>query len=365
MKRDLLYVDDEPDNVVVFEAAFEDDFRVWTATSGKEALKVLDEHPIPVVVSDQRMPEMTGVEMFSIMRRRYPHIQRIILTGYTDPDGMIQAINQGQVFHFVKKPWERPYLHSVLIRAFQAHDLSVTNSALTDQLILSERLALLGQATARLAHEMGNHLCLLPLVEYVEENCADNDDLVKLAGLSRESLKRLSEMVQEVKAFCNSQQQNFSKQSLSLTELVHELVSFLRFDKSVPFRQVSVDVPSEIMVMGNKVKLQQVLLNLIKNAAYAIRDKADGSIVVSVDRQADQARIRVRDNGGGIPAEVQPRIFEPFFTTKGKEGTGLGLDVCRRLIEAHGGTIRFESAPGTGTTFEIALPVDENASDAE
>ena len=85
-RRDLLYVDDENDNVVVFEAAFEDDFRVWTAESAQEALAILEEHPIPVVVSDQRMPEMTGVELFSIMRRRYPHIQRIILTGYTDPE---------------------------------------------------------------------------------------------------------------------------------------------------------------------------------------------------------------------------------------------------------------------------------------
>src|SRR5579859_5940519 len=229
MKRDLLYVDDEPDNIVVFEAAFEDDFKIWTATSGEEALEVLEQTPIPVVVSDQRMPAMTGVELFTIMRRRYPHIQRIILTGYTDPEGMIDAINQGQVFHFVKKPWERPFLLSILIRAFQAHDLSVANSSLTDQLVLSERLALLGQATARLAHEMGNHLCLLPLVEYIEDNCRDDAEVLKLAHLTRESVQRLTEMVHEVKAFTQFQQQEFAKQFLSLSEIVHELVSFLRF----------------------------------------------------------------------------------------------------------------------------------------
>src|SRR6185295_9978977 len=195
MKRDLLYVDDESDNVVVFEAAFEDDFRVFTADSGRAALEILEQQPIPVVVSDQRMPEMTGVEMFGIMRRRYPHIQRIILTGYTDPDGMIDAVNQGQVFHFVKKPWERPFLHSVLIRAFQAHDLALTNSALTDQLILSDRLAMLGQATARLAHEMGNHLGLLPRIEYIEDHCQKDADMLKLAHLTRESVQRLTEMV--------------------------------------------------------------------------------------------------------------------------------------------------------------------------
>lgn len=357
MKRDLLYVDDEPDNVVVFEAAFEDDFRVFTAESAKAALEILERQAIPVVVSDQRMPEMTGIEMFSIMRRRYPHIQRIILTGYTDPDGMMDAINQGQVFHFVKKPWERPFLHSVLVRAFQAHDFAVANSALTDQLVLSERLALLGQATARLAHEMGNHLCLLPLIEYVEDNCAKDADLLNLAKLSRESIERLSQMVKEVKSFSHVQQADFLKQPLALSEVVHELVSFLRFDKSVPFRQIGVEMRFDPQVRGNKIKLQQVLLNLIKNAAYAIRDRPDGKITVTLDRHHERALLSVADNGCGMPPEVQARIFEPGYSTKGKDGTGLGLDVCRRLIDAHDGGISFESQVGVGTRFDVILPL--------
>jgi two-component system sensor histidine kinase/response regulator len=361
MKRDLLYVDDEPDNIVVFEAAFEDDYRIWSATSGRQALEVLEKTPIPVVVSDQRMPAMTGVELFSIMRRKYPHIQRIILTGYTDPEGMIDAINQGQVFHFVKKPWERPFLLSVLIRAFQAHDLSLTNSALTDQLVLSERLALLGQATARLAHEMGNHLCLLPLVEYIEDNCKNDGEMLKLAQLSRDSVQRLMGMVHEVKSFTQFQQQEFARQVLSLSEVVHELASFLRFDKSVPFQQIITETRSDPAVVAHKVKLQQVLLNLIKNAGHAIRGNADGKIVLTVTSDDKEAILLVADNGSGMSAEVQSRIWEPFFTTKGKDGTGLGLDICRKLVVAHGGTITFESGLGKGTTFEIRLPLAPTA----
>jgi len=359
MKRDLLYVDDEPDNTFVFEAAFEDDFRIWSASSGREALAVLDEHPIPVVVSDQRMPEMTGVELFAIMRRRYPHIQRIILTGYTDPENMIDAINQGQVFHFVKKPWERPYLMSVLIRAFQAHDLAVANSALTDQLVLSERLALLGQATARLAHEMGNHLCLLPLIEHIEDQCADNAELLELTKMSRESLGRITEMVRDVKSFSHIQQQQFVRQQINLAEAVHELVSFLRFDKSMPFQQITIEMRGEPLVHGNKVKLQQVLVNLVKNAAHAIRDRPAGRIAVELSSDERDAILSVTDNGCGMPADVLARIWEPFFTTKGDEGTGLGLDVSRKLIEAHDGWITCESAPDAGTTFEIRLPLAE------
>src|SRR5262245_21368459 len=125
MKRSILYVDDELDNLLVFEAAFEADFTIFTANSGKEALEILERDPIPVVVADQRMPGMSGAELFGTIRRRYPQTKRILLTGYTDPDDMASAINDGQIFHFVKKPWDRSFLFSIFVRAFQSHDLEI------------------------------------------------------------------------------------------------------------------------------------------------------------------------------------------------------------------------------------------------
>jgi signal transduction histidine kinase len=357
MKPNLLYVDDERDNLIVFEAAFEDDFNLFFACGGKEALEQLDRHPIPVVVSDQRMPEMTGVELFSIMRRKHPHIQRIILTGYTDPDAMIEAINRGQVFHFVKKPWERPFLHSVLIRAFQTHDLAVANSALTDQLVLSERLALLGQATARLAHELSNHLCMLPLVEYIEEHCANDAAVLELARHARNSLVRVTAMIHEVMSFMALKPEELALSDVSVLEILHELVSFLRFDRSIPSHAIAIEAKSDPIVLGNRVKLQQVFVNLIKNAAYAIHDRSAGRITISIETSGNRALVKVSDNGCGIEPDVLPRIWDPFFTTKGNAGNGLGLDVSRKFVEAHQGTIVCQSQPGAGTTFEIRLPL--------
>src|SRR5262245_11465559 len=172
MKRDILYVDDEPSNLIVFEAAFDEQFHVITCKSAEEALTYLQQHPVPVVGADQRMPEMTGVEMFVRVRRLYPHTQRVILSGYTDSDAAIDAINQGQIFQFVRKPWQRFELLSVLQRALDAHDMSLQNSVLTDRLLISERSAMLGQATARIAHEIANQLNILPLIELIEEDSA-------------------------------------------------------------------------------------------------------------------------------------------------------------------------------------------------
>lgn len=363
MKRDVIYVDDEPDNVVVFEAAFEDHFNVWTATGGQETLDLLERIPAPVVVADQRMPEMTGVELFEIMRQRHPYTKRIILTGYTDPDAMMDAINKGQAFYFVKKPWERHFLFSVLIRAIEAYDLALANSVLTDRLVASERSALLGQATARITHEMSNQLCMLPLLEMIEEKYADHQDLLKVAQFARKTYERLVGLINEVKSFMQFEQEDFPRQHISLADTVHDLAAFLRFDKSVPYDRVTVETRTDSPVLANGVKLQQVLVNLVKNAAHAIRDREDGQIAVTVQRDGGEALVTVSDNGCGMTPDVLERIWEPFFTTKGKEGNGLGLDISRRLIESHGGTIRCESTPGAGTRFLVRLPAldHENA----
>ncbi len=118
--RDILYVDDERSNLIVFDATFEDDFRIHTASSAAaEALEIVEEVPIPVVIADQRMPDMTGVELFALIRRKHPHIQRVILSGYAESDSIISAINEGQVFQFVRKPWQRPELLAVIRRPWK------------------------------------------------------------------------------------------------------------------------------------------------------------------------------------------------------------------------------------------------------
>lgn len=125
LKRTILYVDDEEDNLIVFQATFADQFEVLIANSAAEALRVMEQSPVAVVLSDQRMPQTTGVELFGILRQKYPHTQRILLTGYAEPKAMIAAINVGQVFYYVSKPWDCPFLEQILQKAVEIHDTSV------------------------------------------------------------------------------------------------------------------------------------------------------------------------------------------------------------------------------------------------
>ncbi len=356
MKRDILYVDDERDNLVVFEASFEDVYQIHVVNSARSALELLEQRPFPVVVADQRMPVMTGSELFETMRRKHPHTKRVMLTGYADSKAMLDAINQGQVYYFIKKPWQKHEVLSVLTRAVEAYDLSIANLALTDRLVAIDRCAALGRSAARIAHEMGNQLCALPLLELIEERYADHADLVQTAAFARTTYERLGQLVSEVKAFVRFEQEDLPLQAVSLGELVHELAEFLRYDNSVPHSRLFIEVKAEPKVRANRIKIQQVLVNLLKNAAHAIRGKADGRIELTLDADASSARLTVKDNGCGMTPEVADRIWDPFFTTKGEEGNGLGLDIVKGIVEAHGGEIGCQSAAGAGAMFTIRLP---------
>lgn len=361
MKRNLLYVDDERANLVVFRAAFKKHFNVLEAYSATQALELLRDNDVPVMLADQRMPETTGVELCETVKREHPHTIRMILTGYTDSDAMMEAINKGQVYSFITKPWERDALFSTLIRGFEAHDLAVSNSALAERLDHAERCISLGKCVAGIAHEMRNQMFILPLVELIESNYRDHEDLRELGHIARETHNRLTELIDEVKSFVRMDVDNSRKTPNNLAQLAREAVSLAGMHDSIPKRILKLVVSDEPVVPCHKSKIQQVIFNLVKNAADAVESVEDPQVEVAVDLNDGCARLSVHDNGTGIDSKILERIWEPFFSTKGEAGTGLGLDMSRRIIEAHGGSLECESGPDRGTTFLVRLPIVEDS----
>ena len=362
MKREVLYVDDEIDNLIVFEASFEDDFSVTTAQSGRQALELIEQKAFPIVIADQRMPEMTGSELFEIMRHKFPFTKRLMLTGYADSKAMLDAINQGQVYYFIKKPWERDFLFSTVLRAIEAYDLEVSNTALTDQLVIMDRCATLGRSAAQIAHEMGNQLCMLPLLELIEERYSDHEELVQTADFARQTYERLVQLINDVKDFVRFEHETRALQPISLSAMLHELIEFLRYERSLPMGSLTLHIDADAVVLGNKTKLQQVFINLLKNAAHAIEGTSGGAIALTLHNEDGGAFLRVQDNGHGMTPDVAAHIWEPFFTTKGKQGNGLGLDIVKTIVTAHQGEISCQSAPGAGATFTVRLPLAQSPS---
>jgi signal transduction histidine kinase len=364
-KRSLLYVDDQRENLVVFRAAFGRHFNILEAASASRALELLGTHEIPVMVADQRMPDVTGVELCEIVKRDYPHTIRMILTGYTDSEAMMEAINRGQVYSFITKPWEREALFSVLLRAFEAHDLAISNNALAERLDHAERCAALGRCAAGIAHEMRNNLFVLPLVEMIESKYQEHAELVELARIARLTHDRLKELLDEVKSFVHRDDQNCRKLRVNFGHVVREAVALAGMHESIPKRALNLVVRADPVVQCHKSRIQQVAFNLIKNAADALKSHAQPEIEVTVAQEGPEAVFAVRDNGPGIDPQYLQQIWEPFFTTKGNDGTGLGLDICRRIVQNHAGTIACYSQLGRGTTFVVRLPIAQDAQDSQ
>jgi class 3 adenylate cyclase len=132
--KPILYVDDEENNLTVFEAAFEDWYDVHTALSGADALRIMGERPIHVLVTDMRMPGMNGVELLERVLPDHPDVTRIVLTGYTDVDSIIRAINQGQVHQYVTKPWDERELRMIIDRSLERYAAAQKEIELTAQL---------------------------------------------------------------------------------------------------------------------------------------------------------------------------------------------------------------------------------------
>ncbi len=231
------------------------------------------------------------------------------------------------------------------------------------QMVQSEKLASLGTLLAGVAHELNNPLSNISTSAQILGEEIDNPDRefhVTLVGQIEEQTDKARDIVRTLLEF--SRTGKFKKQELRLTEVVASAIRLLRSE--IPSEMsVELDIPAELLVWVDKQRMQQVFLNLIKNAVDAC--DRQGTIWISAKEFFSEGRreveILVSDNGPGIPLADQKKIFDPFYTSKdvGK-GSGLGLFIVHDIIESHGGTITVDSRLGEGTTFIIWLPGEEH-----
>ncbi len=133
----VLYVDDEENNLIAFKASFRRYFKIFTALSGSEATKILDENEIHVLITDQRMPGMLGTELLSQAVQIYPDQIRILLTGFSDIDAVKDAINNGQIYQYLQKPWNDVELRETIEKAYQIYHLKREKQELTEKLLVT------------------------------------------------------------------------------------------------------------------------------------------------------------------------------------------------------------------------------------
>jgi response regulator RpfG family c-di-GMP phosphodiesterase len=136
-KINVLYVDDEANNLISFKATFRIKYNVYTAISAEEALKILDTKPVEIIITDQRMPNTTGVEFLEKVLEKHPDPMRILLTGYADMNAVIDAVNKGKIFHYLSKPWNEEELDMTIRRAMDVYEQTEEMKKLSERLIVS------------------------------------------------------------------------------------------------------------------------------------------------------------------------------------------------------------------------------------
>jgi signal transduction histidine kinase len=374
----ILFVDDETLACEVFKAQFSDQFTIYTATSGMEALEVVDHQEIAVVISDQRMPEMTGNVLLARIREAKPDTVRMIITAYADIEAAIDAINSGEVYRYIGKPYDETELRSILQQGIERYFLVKERERLTAEKIESmrkiaraNRLSAVGTLAAGVAHEINNPLVAISTFMQMapERRMSDDrefwDDLYQIA--IRE-VDRIRDLVAELMAFSKfTGEGGLTLREANVNGLVEEMVKFIDPEarkKTVKINTVLADTLP--IVQWDPDRIKQVLLNLLLNALQATGQ--GGAITVTTELVTESAkdqfiRLSLADTGVGISSEHLEKLFSPFFTTKGREGSGLGLMTCHHIIDQHRGSIDVESQLGAGTTFRLNLPIDPRTYD--
>lgn len=358
------------------EGAFGQTHEIEGAESAQEAIELINElhqtgDRVDMVISDQVMPGMKGDQFLELVHHSYPDTITVMLTGQGGLNSAIHAINNAGLSKYLLKPWNTEELKGTLQDLLERARLERENKRLfqelkktyehlkqaQEQLVNSEKLAVVGKLTAGIAHEIRNQLTVLGYAEIIQMAVPGNEQVRQYVTNILGARDRILSIVEEIRQFAKNQAQTYAKEPTSLGEVVETALNIMGYDKEAKRRTIIRKLEASPTLPLNKDKLIQVIINLIRNAVQATQEEDE--ITVSLTQRNTLALIQVHDTGCGIPAEHLRKIWKPFFSTKGEEGTGLGLDICKRIIEGHNGCISCKSHPGKGTTFTIELPIEE------
>jgi signal transduction histidine kinase len=324
-----------------------------------------------------------GVALLAELIRTDPMLEGLIATAAADVDATSRALGVVGPLRVIARPanpdlilprvaaaLERRALRTQLahLEAQVAHRdlaLAATHGSLataTERLVQAEQLAAVGRVATGIAHELMQQLALVGYAEALKARVADDPELVELADVIVRAQKRLAAMVDEIRDFAAGQDEGrraLKPQPADLAAVVEEAIAIIGYDRDVRRRKIVRDWQARPIVALDHDKFIQVVVNLVSNAALAT--KSGDAVTLRIVEEGGRALLVVEDRGVGMPPEVLARLGEPFFTTRGDRGSGLGVGICMRIVEEHGGKLSYASKVGAGTTATVALPLLEGA----
>lgn len=353
-KIKVLYLDDEENNLTAFKSFFRKDYEVHTATVPDEALKMLEEQPIQIIVTDQRMPTMTGVEFLEKTLETHPDSIRLLITGQSDINLVIESINRGRVNKYIQKPWDWDKLKLIMENCcdlymkgqelkFKNEELQKTNDEL-NRFIYSA------------SHDLRSPLMsILGIVQLAKMDESTNHEYFNII---ESSVNKLDKYVKSIIEYYQNSRSEENIEKADIKEMVNDIIDMLRNqDQNTEFDVKDI---SESEFAGDAFRLKVVLNNIIGNAIkYKHPDREKHKVSVKIETKPEIVKITVGDTGIGIDAEHLDKIFKMFYRaqiTNNKQGSGLGLFIVKESLNKVGGDITVSSVMNEGTSFEITIP---------
>jgi len=381
--RTVLFVDDDRVTLKALERAMQTEpYRSRFALIGSQALDIMDQETVDVVVTDLMMPEMDGMMLLDWVQAEYPQVIRVVLSALSDTDTILEAINAGSVYRYIVKPWNREELKITVRQTLEIFEIQQEKKGLVEQLEVNNQLleqrvaertqqlldinsqAEIGKHVSQIVHNLKSPLQSvfatidLASLKLTKEN-PDLDYIGSLLRRLKNSAMDLEKIIRSILLHAGTN----PLQEASEVDVNSIVTSELEFFRMNPIfrreikKEVQLTEPPPL-VYGHPVQIKQIVNNLITNAIDAMADSEDKRLSVVTRLQNRHVELDIADTGIGIGTDDLARIFSPDFTTKPLgQGTGLGLASVKTMVEAYNGTISVESEKGRGTTFSVRLPV--------
>ncbi len=349
----VLYIDDEENNLISFKATFRRQYEIYTANSATEGLKILQNIDIPIIIADQKMPHITGVEFFKSISKTYPDVMRILLTGYTDIDALADAINHGDVYRYIQKPWSDLELHNTIKNAYDAYrgKIDLRNKVTELEKTNDE----LNRFIYSISHELR-----APLVSVIGiVNLVKLENMYNSSGeywsLIESCSNKLDYYIQKTLEYYKNNKSTEELTEVDFKSLIDQLVSLHSYANMDT--KFSVNVNQQVAFKGDYFRIEVILGNLISNAIkYQKIDEPSKKVTINVNVNEKLVDISINDNGIGILNEHLEKIFVQFFKSKVHHGSGLGLFIVKEALNKINGHISVSSDTDSGTTFTITIP---------
>lgn len=352
---DVLYIDDEDNNLNSFKAALRKEFKVQTAIDAEEGLTLAENFEFQVVIADQRMPGMTGVEFFEKLVEINPDSIRILLTGYSDISSVIDAINRGEVYRFIDKPWNIEQIKNAILNAAEIYDarkeLKEKNARL--QKLHSE----MNQFVYSLSHELRGPLMSISGISKLAKMEVKDPGIIEYFDMIDSATLKLDDFIYKMLDFYRSTKIENKVVAINFKDILTQLLAEYKIKWNLEGIELCVSIDQEETFHSDESKIRVILNNLFSNA-FKFQKEEPGKWI-KIDIKADQkwAIIQISDNGIGIEEKHKSDVFNLFHrATQRNVGSGLGLYMVKESIEQLRGNVVLDSMPGYGTKIQVHLP---------